>query len=677
MSQPASTANLLRRPVSTCDESRPHRLRSLLPGLDCDVLHPTAGTATKAGVAAPRPRWCQHHHADRGASTPVPATAGGQECSDDQPIRPACVGLAGRGAAPAAAVARRAAGRRPWAGRRPARADRSTRCCSCSSVVSLVLIPVAGLGFAAFPVITAVVRWRADLARRLAAWSGVPIASPYRPMPPDTPFGTWRRFRHVVSDPATWLDFAWLLPGRDRRRGLRPAGRRRARCTGWRASCSCRWCCTSRSTGGATACSGRWTTSFEALLSIPQGVVFLVVGLAGARWLTWIEATFASYFLRPTESAALAQRVRTADRHPGRRGRRPGGRAAPDRARPARRRAGPARLAQHEHRSGRGAAAATTRTRRRELLAEARAVQRAGAARPARPGAGHPPAGAGRARAGRGGTGAGAGPAVPGRRSTSTCRGRPPGPVESAAYFAVAEALANVAKHSGATTAWVRLAPPGRPARRPGRRQRQRRRRPGRRHRSAGDRAPARRLRWDHGGVQPAGRTDRRDHGAAVRVVIAEDLALLRDGLTRLLTAFDCEVVAAVDNGPALLPALLEHRPDVAVVDVRLPPTFKDEGLQAAIAARAQVPGLPVLVLSQHVEQLYARELLADRSGGVGYLLKDRVSDVRPVRRGGTPGRRRRHGDGPGGGRRSCWPAAPPTSRWAALTAAGARGARR
>jgi DNA-binding NarL/FixJ family response regulator len=113
-----------------------------------------------------------------------------------------------------------------------------------------------------------------------------------------------------------------------------------------------------------------------------------------------------------------------------------------------------------------------------------------------------------------------------------------------------------------------------------------------------------------------------------VRVVLAEDLALLRDGLTRLLTAFDCEVVAAVDNGPALLPALLAHRPDVAVVDVRLPPTFTDEGLQAAIAARAHLPGLPVLVLSQHVEQLYARELLSDRRGAVGYLLKDRVSDV-------------------------------------------------
>lgn len=113
-----------------------------------------------------------------------------------------------------------------------------------------------------------------------------------------------------------------------------------------------------------------------------------------------------------------------------------------------------------------------------------------------------------------------------------------------------------------------------------------------------------------------------------MRVVLAEDLALLRDGLIRILEAFDFEVVAAVDNGPALLPALIEHRPDVAVVDVRLPPTFTDEGLQAAIAARTQVPGLPVLVLSQHVEPLYARELLTDRNGGVGYLLKDRVANV-------------------------------------------------
>jgi DNA-binding NarL/FixJ family response regulator len=113
-----------------------------------------------------------------------------------------------------------------------------------------------------------------------------------------------------------------------------------------------------------------------------------------------------------------------------------------------------------------------------------------------------------------------------------------------------------------------------------------------------------------------------------VRVVIAEDLALLRDGLIRILESYDFDVVDAVDNGPSLLRALTTHRPDVAIVDVRLPPTFTDEGLKAAIEARRQLPGLPVLVLSQYVEQLYARELLSDRDGGVGYLLKDRVSNV-------------------------------------------------
>jgi len=128
-----------------------------------------------------------------------------------------------------------------------------------------------------------------------------------------------------------------------------------------------------------------------------------------------------------------------------------------------------------------------------------------------------------------------------------------------------------------------------------------------------------------------------------VRVVLGEDLTLLRDGLIRLLTAYGMEVVTAVDNGPELLSALLHHRPDVAVVDVRLAPTFTDEGLRAAIQARTQLPNLPVLVLSQHVEQLYARELLSVGTGGLGYLLKDRVSDVvrfieavRTVANGGT-----------------------------------------
>jgi DNA-binding NarL/FixJ family response regulator len=128
-----------------------------------------------------------------------------------------------------------------------------------------------------------------------------------------------------------------------------------------------------------------------------------------------------------------------------------------------------------------------------------------------------------------------------------------------------------------------------------------------------------------------------------VRVVLAEDFYLLRAGLERLLEAHSFTVIAAVDNAADLLTVLLEEKPDVAVVDVRLPPTFTDEGLRAAIEARRQVPGLPVLVLSQYVEQLYARELLADQAGAVGYLLKDRVFDddrftdaIRSVARGGT-----------------------------------------
>jgi DNA-binding NarL/FixJ family response regulator len=128
-----------------------------------------------------------------------------------------------------------------------------------------------------------------------------------------------------------------------------------------------------------------------------------------------------------------------------------------------------------------------------------------------------------------------------------------------------------------------------------------------------------------------------------LRVVIAEDLFLLRDGLTRLLEAHGFEVTGAVDCADDFLSAVLADRPDVAIVDVRLPPTFTDEGLRAALAARRTLPDLPVLVLSQYVEQLYARELLAGGTGGIGYLLKDRVLDgaqfadaVRRVAAGGT-----------------------------------------
>ena len=128
-----------------------------------------------------------------------------------------------------------------------------------------------------------------------------------------------------------------------------------------------------------------------------------------------------------------------------------------------------------------------------------------------------------------------------------------------------------------------------------------------------------------------------------MRVVIAEDLFLLREGLVRLLSAHGFEIVAAVATAPELLAALVDEHPDIGIVDVRLPPTHTDDGLRAALRARQQIPGLPVLVLSQYVEQLYARELLADQAGGVGYLLKDRVFNdeaftgaIRTVAAGGT-----------------------------------------
>ena len=114
-----------------------------------------------------------------------------------------------------------------------------------------------------------------------------------------------------------------------------------------------------------------------------------------------------------------------------------------------------------------------------------------------------------------------------------------------------------------------------------------------------------------------------------MHVLIVEDQALLRDGLSRMLTAYGFDVSLATPEGTGLADEIVAVRPDVAVVDVRLPPTFTDEGLRASLEARRAVPGLPILVLSQYVERLYARELLADRAGAIGYLLKDRVADVR------------------------------------------------
>jgi DNA-binding NarL/FixJ family response regulator len=114
-----------------------------------------------------------------------------------------------------------------------------------------------------------------------------------------------------------------------------------------------------------------------------------------------------------------------------------------------------------------------------------------------------------------------------------------------------------------------------------------------------------------------------------MRVVIAEDAVLLREGLIRLLTEHDAEVVAAVGDGDALIEAVTRERPDVSIVDVRMPPTFRDEGLKAAIELRRRIPETPILVFSQYVEERYAAELLEGGTRGVGYLLKDRVADVR------------------------------------------------
>ena len=113
-----------------------------------------------------------------------------------------------------------------------------------------------------------------------------------------------------------------------------------------------------------------------------------------------------------------------------------------------------------------------------------------------------------------------------------------------------------------------------------------------------------------------------------MRVVIAEDQALLRSGLVALLRENDVDVVAQTDDGAGLLRIIGGHKPDLAIVDVRLPPSFTDEGVRAAIEARTRHPGLGILILSQYVEPVYTAELLATGEGGIGYLLKERVGDV-------------------------------------------------
>ena len=215
--------------------------------------------------------------------------------------------------------------------------------------------------------------------------------------------------------------------------------------------------------------------------------------------------------------------------------------------------------------------------------------------------------------------------------------------VESAAYFVVAEALTNVAKHAPGARATVTVRLEGEmlevvvaddgpggatvaTGRRAGRAAAPRR---GARRRARG-RLAARRRHADPG-------------EAALRVVIAEDQLLLREGLVALLREHEVEVVAQAEDADGLLRIVAGHKPDLAIVDVRLPPTFTDEGIRAAVEARRRHPGLGVLILSQYVEPVYTAELLAGGEGGVGYLLKERVGDipafldaVRRVAAGGT-----------------------------------------
>ena len=227
--------------------------------------------------------------------------------------------------------------------------------------------------------------------------------------------------------------------------------------------------------------------------------------------------------------------------------------------------------------------------------------------------------------------------------------GRLDAAAETAAYFVIAEALTNVAKHSHAHRCVIGLRHDDEDPAGLGDRRRGRRRGAGQGTRAAGAGRPAARGRRPAAGQQPHRRPDDDQRGTAVpltpqetasglppghpargplRIVVADDAVLLREGLVRLLTEDGHQVVAVVGDGPALVDAVLSHRPDVSVVDVRMPPTYTDEGLRAAITARAQVPGAAMLVLSQYVEVSYAADLLADGSGAVGYLLKDRVARV-------------------------------------------------
>jgi signal transduction histidine kinase len=322
------------------------------------------------------------------------------------------------------------------------------------SLVSLVLIPVFGIGFALFPAVTALVRLSTGMQRRLGRWSGVPIATPYRPLPEGAQLGTWRRFRWVVGDPATWRDLAWLIPGA---------------VTG--GACILAFVVPAYGLEGVLLIplvlyltidwygyGVFWPMDniFEALLSVPQGWLLLIAGLAIARWLMWLHLRFASFFLAPTRAAELDLRVRQ---------------LTVTRADTVDAQAAELRRIErdlHDGAQARLVALSMSIGLAEELIArDPAAAQRLLAEAQEDSGRAlvelrnlvrgiHPPV---LAERGLDGAVRALALAVPLPAEVDVdLPGRPLAPVESAAYFAVAEAVANITKHSGATHAWIRLA---------------------------------------------------------------------------------------------------------------------------------------------------------------------------------------------------------------------------
>jgi len=323
------------------------------------------------------------------------------------------------------------------------------------AVASLALIPVVGLGFAMFPAVMEAVRWRAEIQRRFARWSDVDIPSPYRPPPHDAPIGSWRRFRWVASDPATWRDLAWLIPGAISGgvlglvafsipvyglEGVLLVPVLVALLTDWY----------------GYGLFWPLDTVGEALLVLPQGVILLSLGLSAAPWLVWLNAEFDRLFLGPTQTAQLRQRVE---------------RLTVTRADIFDAQAAELRRIERDLHDGAQArlvslsmniGLAEELLRRdpaaaEQLLAEAR--ESSGHAltelRSLVRGI-HPPV---LAERGLEGAVQALALATPMKVDVDVALpGRPETPVESAAYFAVAEALANAAKHSGARVAWVKMA---------------------------------------------------------------------------------------------------------------------------------------------------------------------------------------------------------------------------